>query len=83
VSVPTPECDRLLAVNEQAATLSEFLDWLGAQGLQICEVGEPYARWYPVRGGYERLLARFFKIDLGKVEEEKRAILKAIKEAQT
>jgi hypothetical protein len=68
------------AVQDDSCLLSDFLDWLNAQpdlrltGLDIGEGG--------YRGCYldpERLLARYFGIDLDKVETEKREILAYIR----
>lgn len=76
-SFPTPECDKMMAVRDDAAVLTEFLDYLDLRGLQIWDVERhgKYAPSAPFGGSREQLLADFFKIDLDKVEEEKRELL--------
>ena len=77
----TPECDKVLAVNQTSQKIGEFLEWLPTQGLYLCEIQLPelyelYAcadRFIPYHLGIEKLLAKFFDIDLDKVEKEKRA----------
>jgi hypothetical protein len=32
----TPECDKMLATQEESQKLGEFLDWLQSKGYQIC-----------------------------------------------
>jgi hypothetical protein len=117
-----PECDKMLAVQDQSLTLSGFLEWLNEKGIQLCQphkhtegcykhgttplptdgsprhwsielmekgrkyVDEKYldcgysdGELVNIRESYENLLARFFDIDLDKVEKEKRAMLAAIR----
>jgi hypothetical protein len=78
-----PECDKLLAARGKIQTLGEFLEWLGAEGIFLAEVDTRPGRWGH-GGGHalisettEKLLARYFEIDLDKVEAEKRAMLDA------
>lgn len=75
----TPECERMRKVMPQSQRLGEFLDWLNEQGIHLAT----YERWEgyrdemltPYSSSYEQLLARYFEIDLAKVETEKRALL--------
>jgi uncharacterized tellurite resistance protein B-like protein len=71
----TPECERISQVAKESFQLSTFIDWLSENGFTICE-------WSNETQGYERpvistnaLLARYFEIDLNKVEQERRALL--------
>ncbi len=66
------------AVRDQSQKLSEFLAWLDERGIHLCEVmdrGPREGEFSPLRLGYENLLARYFEIDLKKIEEERRALL--------
>lgn len=81
----TPELDKMLACTERSAVLQEFVDWLNEErGYSICEqrpsgmstATEELDEWWPASyGGYNKLFADFFGIDLQKVEEERRAVL--------
>lgn len=71
-----PEHRKLHLVVEQSQRLGEFLEWLGQEGLVICE----YTRdedwpWTPLHSSIDRLLGRYFGIDLAVLEREKRAML--------
>ena len=76
------ECDRLAAVKDESQVIGEFLDWLSVQGIALAKPDEETASlppcWFlPIQEGPEDLLARFFEIDLIKLDDEKRAILAA------
>lgn len=73
----TPECDKLAAIADQSQEIGEFLDWLGEQGIRLAS----YTQWdepvlVEISDSFERLLARYFEIDLDKVDREKWALLK-------
>lgn len=78
---PTPELDRLKAVSEQSQIIGAFLDWLQCDtDLTICEQVESHRRsddtlYLPASIGIEELLARYFEIDLAKIESERRTLL--------
>lgn len=85
MEIPTPECDRMVAVAPFSQMIGDFLDWLGETGITLCDSDDSYRtslgpeeRFMPHYESYELLLARYFQIDLQKVEEERRAILAAI-----
>lgn len=48
---------------------------------RYCRRGEESVQFWPFRSSTTKLLAEFFKIDLDKIEEEKRAMLDAIRAA--
>jgi hypothetical protein len=85
-----PECDKLAAIKDKAEVLQEFVDWLNDErGYSICErrpsgkstAHEELDEYWPASyGGYNRLFADFFGIDLDKVEQERRAILDHVRE---
>ena len=82
-----PECDKMVKVNEQSQTIGEFIDWLGQdRGMYLvarCTVKE-CSKTACVEGyvpPINDLLAKFFDIDLSKVEEEKKAMLSEIRQA--
>ena len=73
----TTEHDKLQSVQEPAQTIGEFLEWLEARGIFLCHLrGDEY---YRTRCIIEELLASYFGIDLDKIEDEKRAMLKDIR----
>jgi len=79
-----PECEKVSAVSDASNQIGTFLDWLPSQGIHL-------ARWQkddwgeegmvPNRTPIQELLAKFFEIDQDKLEEEKRAMLGALREA--
>ncbi len=75
---PTPELDKMLAVKDKSQAIGEFLDWLQHdKNYVLAEYGEK-DRLYPLYSSIETLLAEYFGIDLKKIEQERRAILKSL-----
>jgi hypothetical protein len=71
-----PECDRLVAVADESYKLGEFLDWLEQdQGLTLARWSRSEDQLVPDCTPKEHLLAAYFKIDLDRVERERRALL--------
>ena len=77
-----PECERMVAVAPESQKIGEFLDWLNEQGIHLASYvddGVHVDEVLMVHGErYESLLARYFEIDLEKVEQERRAILASL-----
>jgi len=83
----SPECEKMVAVQEKSQELSNFIDWLREQGYAICEErvykdSYPPEQWVPLKKSFEQLFADYFSIDLKKVEEERRAILEEIRRSE-
>lgn len=78
-----PECDKVIAFQDKSTVLSDFVDWLSSNDYTICTVeetpGYPKEQHIPIRKSYEQLFADYFGIDLKKTEQEKQAVLRAIK----
>ncbi len=82
-----PECEKMKAVNDKSQSIGEFLEWLASEKrvylatyLETEEVdADKLCLWHQSK---ESLLAEFFKIDLKKVEDERRAMLEKIRELQ-
>ena len=53
---------------------------LNASPVRLCLWDEALDEWRPVGLRIEEMLARYFEIDLNKVEEERRSILEHIRE---
>ena len=68
-----PEHEKLAAVQEQSQTIGEFLD-LGPWTL--CRAGAD-GRYHPVP--IHEALAAWFEIDQNRIDDEKRAMLAAIR----
>lgn len=78
----TPELDKMKAAKETSQKIGEFIEWLGENGYHICIEcsggGMPdgdSSEYWPCNESIEKLLAKYYNIDLNKVEQEKRAIL--------
>jgi len=70
------ELEKLRSVQERSQAIGDFLGWLGEQGIFLCRSQE--RGFYPIPETTEQLLAKYFNIDLNKVEQEKRAILERL-----
>ena len=84
INIPTPELDKMLAVKAESQPIGEFLDWLGGEGIHLCtyrESANGFADGFfvPDDRRIEQLLADYFDIDLQRAEEERTALLDAIR----
>lgn len=72
-----PECDKLAAVSENSQIIGQFLEWL-QEDYTICT----YAGWEYRQADIkiDDLMVKYFNIDLKKVEEERRQMLKKANE---
>jgi hypothetical protein len=72
-----PQLAKMQEVQPTSQAIGEFLDWLGEQRIDLCSViaGTGHDRWAPIVDGHEKLLARYFEIDLNAVERERRDLL--------
>lgn len=73
-----PEHEKLILVQDQSQSIGEFLEWLtNEKGLSFCSFDEG-----GVNEAYysnQELLAEYFGIDLYKIEQEKKQMLKEIR----
>lgn len=82
--VATPMLDRMRSVAPEGRKIGAFIDWLNENGMQICAMtsdpryGEEMT---PIYEPPEKLIARYFEIDLTKVEEERCALLEEMRGA--
>ena len=82
-----PEHERLEKVQEVSQRIGEFLEWLSEKDIRMCEYldeiddeGFPMKGYWPIRDGIVELLARYFDINLKKIESEKQAMIQALRE---
>lgn len=80
-----PEHEKMALVEETSQRIGEFLDWLLVDRqpkTTLCVLtGSVVDTYAPARVTAEQLLAEYFAIDLKVIEAEKRAMLKAMREA--
>lgn len=77
-----PEHEKLQAISDMSQAIGEFLVSLEEKGWRLCEIPPEYEHTYvPVYYVKEKLLAEYFDIDLDKIENEKRAMLKVMRGA--
>jgi hypothetical protein len=95
----TPELDKMQNVKHESQPIGEFLEWLQSEGIVLAKYDETVNSWQQMDGSElivgssatlmptydvtESLLARYFEIDLKKVEEEKRAVLEYLRNRST
>ena len=75
-----PEHEKLKEIQERSQAICEFIEWLGSgeagkngEYLEICRLDGVHPESYFEKK--EGLVARFFDIDLEKLEKEKRQML--------
>lgn len=80
----TPELDKRSGIiNSRVSptqTLGEFYDWLQAQGLVLARWDKETQEYLPDFINPEQLFANFFGLDSDKMEQERRAILEALRQ---
>ncbi len=74
---PTPELNKMLAVKNESQEIGNFLEWLGDNGVILAEYRGEELNSYSYT--IEKLLAKYFGIDLVKADDEKRAILESLR----
>lgn len=89
VGSTTPELDKQLEIikSGRAETVQEFLDWLLGRYMLARRDADSAHRdlsggvgcYWPSRVNPQDLMAKHFDIDLTKVEDERRAILEALR----
>lgn len=79
--IPTPEHDKLTEAEDRHVVLAEFLEWLEANHLWICELVEHptglSSNYYPIHQPSRRVLMQFLGVDARKLEAERRAVVEA------
>lgn len=76
-----PESAKLVAASTGSQKIGEFLDWLNFElGVTLCVLDDATDRFQPARGSgvfsnTEALLARYYGIDLARVERERGRLL--------
>jgi hypothetical protein len=84
---PYPEHAKLKKVKERSQCVGEFLEWLGTEEIMLGTYtrvsGRRSESFMTIGESTESLLARFFDIDLNKLEEEKCAMLEEIRKANS
>lgn len=74
-----PEHDKLRAAKRDSQVIGEFLSWLAETHRAVCEPC-PAEGYVPITLRTEQLLAEYFNIDLTKIEDERQAMLKVLRE---
>lgn len=71
-----PEHEKLKDIQPNSQSIGEFIEWLGEQGIWLCKLGK-FDRFQPINDDMNKLLPRYFEIDLRALEAEKLLILDA------
>jgi hypothetical protein len=87
MKIKTPELDKINAVHGESQAIGNFLAWLQENGMFVASYikvqGYRDEQAFPVSDNTEKLLARYFGIDLDKAERERVRILDACREANS
>lgn len=77
-----PEHEKMQAIKDESQSIGAFLDWLcNENGIELCRFSSHNDNLMPTNEGIEKLLARYFKIDLKKIEREKLQMLDEMRKA--
>jgi hypothetical protein len=79
-----PEHEKLKAVQGESQLVGNFIEWLSAEHIEFAQYGDKSytrERLFPMNISTEKMLARYFGIDLQKLNNEKIAMLEAIRRA--
>jgi len=78
-----PECEKMFSVSAESQSIGAFLDWCLEQRYELRGWNDTYQDCPgPLRMSSEQLLAKYFEIDLNKVERERQAMLHELAERQ-
>ncbi len=84
MNLDCPEHKRIIKIQEQSQLIGEFLEWLqtgqaqkDGKPVELAYMGENYL--LPLMETIDTVLARYFHIDLDKIEHEKRPMLALIR----
>lgn len=80
--VKTPELNKMRAVNKDSQKIGEFLEWLNEHEIILTREDEDASlcELFEISESNEQLLANYFEIDLAKCEQERSALLIAVRE---
>ena len=79
-----PECDKLSGVYGESQIIGAFLEWLQDEREPHVKLAywDDRARLHLSDRTTEELLVEYFKIDMAKVEEERRAMIEACRRGE-
>jgi hypothetical protein len=72
-TIETPEIDKMKAIAGDSQKIGNFIEWLSENKMEICEIR--HGKRFSITGSIEKLLSKYFEIDLIKVDKEKQTIL--------
>lgn len=76
-----PQHDKLRAIQTDSQICADFIDFLEMNQISLCKCTKNDT-YYPVFESKEKLLAKYFEIDLIELEKEKREILDGLRALQ-
>lgn len=77
-----PEHTKLKAISHLSQSNHDFVEWLGEEkGIVLAQRFDGSDDYYPTQYSLRKLLAEFHEIDLDVIEDEKRAMLDRLREA--
>lgn len=81
--IETPALDKMKKAKEDLGTeyIGAFIEWLAWQGYDVCKYQDGDEEWFPFFYSVEEWLALYADVDLVEVENERRALLKELRES--
>jgi hypothetical protein len=76
-----PEHEKLAAIQDKSQAIGEFLEWLNSDGVRLSRWDERpgWDMLQPDTEGTTAILARYFGIDIKRLDDEKRKMLESVK----
>lgn len=79
----TPNMSKMAIHSDDYVLLHDFLDWLRSEGVHLGQFEKSriaFPSMMEITESRDNLLARYFQIDLKALEQERRAVLEAIRQ---
>lgn len=79
-----PEHERLKEIRGHSRAIGDFIEWLGERKMPICKLhtGPDFlsdGEYFPYQDSTDAILAEYFEIDLKRLEDEKQAMIDALR----
>jgi len=75
-----PEHEKMAKISDLSQAIGEFLEYQSGRGITLCHRGVYGQRW-PVTESLEKMLAKYFEINLDVIEAEKRMMIDEMRRA--
>jgi Ni,Fe-hydrogenase III component G len=76
-----PESEKLSRISLERQVIDDFVEWLGQQNIRLCSIPAAYEHtWMPISRQVDSLVMEMWGIDPVKLEQERREMLRKMRE---